>query len=574
MQRLMIWLAPITVVGFVVLLALMYGWVGEMNAVGLEAPERPERPEPGLAAQVQPGGNLAHHLGPKFPAGIGNQQIQLVGQPAPQGKPTGRLAAQEGLQLPTGIGNQPMQLIDKTFPAGLGGGQIQLINQNVYLGLNLSELTPDLARQLNLAPNVGLYVSGVVPTSPAEKAGLKVGDVLIEADGMPVTNLKTAAQIFGQKKVGQAIRLVVQRNGTTKSFRPRMANVPLGLDVGAMRNEAWMGADVQSIDAVMKIRFNLQDQKGVIVTQVAPKSPAAAAGLQVGDVIRQVVETRIRDVKQLESLIQKGKAGQKLRLAIIRNGQQQTLNLTLGQRGADLNQTVAMLPPGDVAIEGSWIGMDVTELSQADAADMGLPATTKGILVSDVEGPPATVAGFQVGDVIIGINGTPTPDMKQFVAATQKQAGAVVDVIRGNRHIFLSVAPPGYTVQGTPLNTGLDKRFRQVALNQPVTARFAICTTGPDLNSPVAADVAGAPYILLIDPGSNSFAVLPATNINQLPEVLSQNGVSGLICGNIAPQVAKTLACSGIKVYNGMVGSAVDAIGLYQTNSLMAMRGF
>jgi predicted Fe-Mo cluster-binding NifX family protein len=50
--------------------------------------------------------------------------------------------------------------------------------------------------------------------------------------------------------------------------------------------------------------------------------------------------------------------------------------------------------------------------------------------------------------------------------------------------------------------------------------------------------------------------------------------VSSLICTNIAPQVAKTLACRGIKVYNGVVGSAADAITLYQTGSLMAMRGF
>ncbi|MGA2734479.1 MAG: PDZ domain-containing protein [Syntrophobacteraceae bacterium] len=572
----MLWLAPITVLGFVIILALMYGWVGEMSTIGseMERPDLEAKLAAQYAAQAQQGGNLAHHLGPKFPAGIGNQQIQLAGQPGAPVNPPGQLAAQEGLQFPAGIGNQPIQLIDKAFSAGIGGGQIQLINQNVYLGLNLSELTPDVAGQLNIPSGSGLYVSSVVPASPAEKAGLKTGDVLIECEGTPVSTIDAAARIIGQKKVGQSIRLVVKRNGATKSLLARMGNVPLGLNVGGLRNAAWIGADVQSIDAVMKIRFNLPDRNGVIVTQIAPGSPAAACGLQVGDVIRRIGETRIRDVEQLESLVQKNRPGQKLSLTILRNTQQQVVSLTLGQKSADPNMTVAMLPPGDVAIEGSWIGMDVTELSAADAKDMGLQAGTKGILVSDVEGPPATVAGFQVGDVMIGINGTPTPDMKQFVAATQRQAGAVVDVIRGNRHIFISVPPPGFTAQGTELNTGINKKLRQVALENPVSGRFAIAAAGPGLNSPVAADAAGASYILMVDPGNNTFAVLNGTNSSQLPDVLGQNGVGSLICGNIDPGLAKMLSCAGICVYSGVVGSAADAVSLYQTSSLVAMKGF
>lgn len=606
----MLWLAPITVLGFVVLLALMYGWVGEMNSIGSETAERPER-ETTLAAQLQAvrapqGGNLAHHLGPQFPAGIGNEQIQLIekpfsagvgggqiqliGQPAaqtpqgaspaPPGDPAGmaagggQLAHQEGLQVPAGIGNQPMQFIDRRLPVGVGGGQIQLINQNVYLGLNLSELTPDQAGQLNLSPNAGLYVKRVVPGSPAEKAGLKAGDVLIECDGAPVAGLDAAARAIGGKKVGQSIKLAVNRNGSTRTFVARMSNVPMGLDVGALRNAAWVGADVQSIDAVMKIQFNLPDQNGVIVTQVAPNSPAAVSGLQVGDVIRRVGETRIRDVEQLESIIQKNKPGGKLGLTVLRDGRQEGLNLALGRKNADPSQTAAVLPPGDVTIEGSWIGMDVAELSPGDVADMGLPADTKGILVSDVEGSPATVAGFQVGDVIIGVNGVPTPDMNQFEAATQKQAGAVVDVIRGNRHIYMSVAPPGYTVQGSQLNTGLDKRFRQVAMQTPVSERFAVATMGPALDSPVAADVSGARNIIVVDPGNNQFAVLDAGNMNRLPDLLSQNSASGLVCGSIAPQLAKALSCAGIRVYGGVVGSASDAVCLYQANRLIAMKGF
>ena len=538
MQKMMIWLAPITVVGFVILLALMYGWVGDMNIVGSGEP-------PELEAT-------------------------LAAQRSAQAQP----AAQEGVQFPAGIGNQPIQLIDKAFSAGIGTGQIQLIKQDVYLGLNLSELTPDLAAKANMTPGSGLFVSGVVPTSPAYIAGIKTGDVVVQCDGTAVGTLDAAAWIIGQKRAGQSITLVVQRNGMTRSFSPVMSNVPMGVEVGGLKNAAWLGADVQSIDAVMKIRFNLPDLHGVIVTQVAQGGPAASAGLQVGDVIRRLGSTSIRDVEQLELLIQKSQPGQQLSLAVLRNNQQQAMNLTLGQKSADPNVNVAMLPPGDVTIEGSWIGMDVAELSAADAADLGLPADTKGIRVSDVEGAPASVAGFQVGDVIIGINGVPTPDMKQFVTASQKQAGAVVDVIRGNRHIYISVAPPGFTAQGTRLSTPLNKNLKQVALQNPVPQRFAIATMGTDLNSPLANDVKSSSAILLIDPGNNRFAVLGGVNMGQLPDALVQQGVSGLICGNIDPGLAKALSCAGILVYSGVVGSAADAVSLYQANGLASMRGF
>ena len=543
MQKMMIWLAPITVVGFVILLALMYGWVGDMNLVGS-------------------GGEL-----PEFEATLAAQRSAQAQQP-PQP------AAREAVQFPAGIGNQNIQLIDQAFSAGIGSGQIQLIKQDVYLGLNLSELTPDLAARANMAPGAGLFVSGVVPTSPADIAGIKTGDVVIQCDGTAVATLDAAARIIGQKRAGQSIALVVQRNGVTMSFRPKMSNVPMGVEVGGLQNSPWLGADVQSIDAVMKIRFNLPDRHGVIVTQIAPGGPAASAGLQVGDVIRRFGATSIRDVEQLELLIQKSQPGLQTSLAVLRNNQQQEMSLTLGQKSADPNVNVATLPPGDVTIEASWIGMDLAELTAADAADLGLPADTKGIRVSDVEGAPASVSGFQVGDVIIGINGTPTPEIKQFVAASEKQAGAVVDVIRGNRHIYISVAPPGFTAQGTRLSTPLNKNLKQVALQKPVPQLFAIATTGTDLNSPLANDVASSSAILLIDPGNNRFAVLGGVNMVQLPDALVQQGVAGLICGNIDPALAKALSCAGILVYSGVVGSAADAVSLYQANALAPMKGF
>ena len=561
MNRNVMWLGPISVLGFVVVLAVMYGWVGSVNSVGYEVRERPETAqtdqpnppdqpdtpdlvgnpaEPG-DVQAGQGGRLAHHG--RFPAGIGNNQIQLINNP--------------------------------TFSTGIGDSQIQLINQNrpggPYLGLNLSELNEVVGKDLNIPPGTGLYVNDVVALSPAEKAGVKKGDVLLKCAHKPVNSPEAVGRILATLKAGDSVKLLVNRDGRKKSFHAKLENAPLGLNTGAIQNPVWMGADIQDIDAIMKIRFNLPDKRGVIISHVAVGSPALAAGLRSGDVVRRFGATRILDVKQMQSLILKSQPGQKVNLTILRDGRQNGLNVVM-ERHSTAAGRVAFLGPADVAIEGSWIGMDVTELSAGDASALGLPAGIRGILVNDVESPPATMVGFQTGDAIVAVNGQPTEDMKQFETATQKQSGAVVDVIRGNKHLFISVPPPGFTQQGTQLNGGMNK-MRQVALTRPATGKLGILTSGPDLNSVVSGNLRNRPYLVLVDLTNGSYAVLGPNELDPLSDAMQQYNVTSLVCSDISRNTARALAVQGTQVYAGVTGPTMDAIGLYETHALIAMKG-
>jgi predicted Fe-Mo cluster-binding NifX family protein len=216
--------------------------------------------------------------------------------------------------------------------------------------------------------------------------------------------------------------------------------------------------------------------------------------------------------------------------------------------------------------------MDVTELSAGDASALGLPAGTKGILVNDVESPPATMVGFQTGDVIIAVNGQPTPDMKGFGAATKQQSGAVVDTIRGNKHIFISVPPPGFTQQGTQVNTGLNNKVRQVAITRPVNVRLGILASSPDLYARVSGNIKSQPYLVLVDLGNDSFATMGPNNLNPLAETVRQHGITGLVCSDISRDTAALLASRGVMIYAGVTGSVWNAIGLYETNQLMPMK--
>jgi serine protease Do len=589
MNRNVMWLGPISVLGFVVVLAVMYGWVGSVNSVGYEvrerpetaqtdppnAPDRPDTPDPAVNP-AEPGGRLAHHG--QFPVGIGNNQIQLVNNPTfSTGIGNGQIQLINNKTIPTGIGNGQIQLINNpTFSTGIGTGQIQLINQNrpggPYLGLSLSELNEVVRTDLNIPPGTGLYVNDVVAASPAQKAGVKKGDVLLKCAHKPVHAPEAVGRILATLKAGDAVKLLVNRDGRKKSFHAKLENAPLGLNTGAIQNPVWMGADIQDIDAIMKIRFNLPDKRGVIISHVAKGSPALAAGLRSGDVVRRFGATRIMDVKQMQSLILKAQPGQRVNLTILRDGRQNSLNIVM-ERHATAAGRAAFLGPADVAIEGSWIGMDVTELSAGDASALGLPAGIQGILVNDVESPPATMVGFQTGDVIAAVNGQPTADMKQFETATQKQSGAVVDVIRGNKHLFISVPPPGFTQQGTQLNGGLNK-MRQVALTRPVTGKLGVLASGPDLNSVVCGNLRNGFYLVLVDLTNGSYAILGPNELDPLSDVMQQYQVTSLVCTDISRNTAGALAQLGVRIYAGVTGPTMDAIKLFETHQLVAMKGF
>ncbi|KPA19047.1 magnetosome protein MamE-Cter [Candidatus Magnetomorum sp. HK-1] len=606
-------LGPLSVMGFVIVLLIMYTWVGDMPSETLVMNERPEMNlvvgqtplPPDNANELIPNttinnahvvnthvgpnaGQVIHHTQP-FSVGIGsgpNAQMQLIQQTKQfsSGLGTGPNSQmqliQQNRQFSSGLGTGPnsqMQLIQQnnSFPTGLGNSQIQLVNlhqTSVFLGLDLSEINAALALELKLKPKTGVYVRNVIPKSPAQKAGVKTGDVLLKCDHKPVLAREQVSTILVGKKAGDVIKLLVQRNGHKKSFHIKLAKKPVGLQQAAAKTTpVWLGADIQDIDAIMKMQFKLADKKGVIISHVSPGSPAETSGLKTGDVIRRYKGTRIRNVNQFQSLILKGQPGDQASLSVLRDKRLIAISVVLGQLSPKPKKK-PFISPADIAIEGTWIGMDVSELSSNDATALNLPASTRGILVNDVESPPAMTLGFQTGDVLTGINGIHIPDMKAFVAASKHQTGAVVDVIRGNKHFFITVPPPGYTRQGTQLKTGGTQHMKKVALTTPVrNHRIAVMVAQPSLSACVSGNTNGSPFIILVDVNKLAYATLDPIAANQLLSQLQQHQVKVLICSAIDRQTSGMLSNNGISIYSGVVGSAQTAIQMYSASKLISM---
>ena len=148
-----------------------------------------------------------------------------------------------------------------------------------------------------------------------------------------------------------------------------------------------------------------------------------------------------------------------------------------------------------------------------------------------------------------------------------------MDIIRGNRHLFISVPPPGYTAQGTKIKTGTQKGFRQVAQTNPVGNRFALLSSGPGINYSVSGENTPRPYLVMVDQGNRSYAILQPADMSLVPGILQRHSVTALIGTEFGSQTAADLNAGGVIVFSGVHGPVIEAIKLYETNCLTPLNG-
>jgi serine protease Do len=172
--------------------------------------------------------------------------------------------------------------------------------------------------------------------------------------------------------------------------------------------------------------FNLQEAEGAIVAQVTPDSPADKGGLQTGDVIVRVNETKVVNGSTLQVAVSEMGPGTKITLGVLRNGKPETLNLTVGQFHGN---TEAASNDSDDEQGGSAktgkLGLAVGNLTADSRQQIHAPESIHGVVVQNVRpGSPADDAGLQPGDVIIEVNRKPASSASQFSDAVhQNQDG-------------------------------------------------------------------------------------------------------------------------------------------------------
>ncbi|MCC6534966.1 MAG: DegQ family serine endoprotease [Burkholderiales bacterium] len=168
------------------------------------------------------------------------------------------------------------------------------------MGMQTQELTPELARSLNLALADGAIVTGVDPGSPAERAGLRRGDVVTGVNGRPVRGSADLRVRVGLVPVGESVELRVLRDGRTLALKAQVAAPQQAAAVDGQSVPELAGASVANIERGMPLYGRIE---GALVVSVAQNSPAWLQGLRPGDVIYAANARRVRNVAELMSAL-------------------------------------------------------------------------------------------------------------------------------------------------------------------------------------------------------------------------------------------------------------------------------
>lgn len=171
-----------------------------------------------------------------------------------------------------------------------------------YLGLYPEDLTPELAKQFGFAGEGGALIGDVSPDTPASKAGLEKGDIIVELNGQPVRSANDLRLRISQTAPGTKVELTIFRDGKTRSIAVTLGELPLSAEAAtpeAGGGKALQGVQVQALTPDVAQQLGLPaSTTGVVISAVDPSSPAAEAGLSRGDVIQEVNHKPVRSVAQ------------------------------------------------------------------------------------------------------------------------------------------------------------------------------------------------------------------------------------------------------------------------------------
>jgi serine protease Do len=178
-----------------------------------------------------------------------------------------------------------------------------------YLGVMIQPVTPELAKEFKLADSQGALIGEVTKDSPAEEAGLKEGDVVVEFNGKKVADSRQLRLLVAQTPPGSRASLKIIRNGKEQSLTVKLGELSAegmaraGGPSGGLRRgpetDPLDGVTVDDLDVRARRQFNIPGYvQGAVVTDVDPASPAAAAGLRPGDVLLEINRQPVRNADE------------------------------------------------------------------------------------------------------------------------------------------------------------------------------------------------------------------------------------------------------------------------------------
>ncbi len=203
------------------------------------------------------------------------------------------------------------------------------------LGVAVSELPFETLSSMEL--DYGVRIERTFPGSPAEAAGLKTGDVIVEFLGKPVYSVKRLQWLVSQAPSNEPVAIRLQRQGSTQDLtvefrRPEPADKPSGMAPKSYgQPSAFMGAQIQAMTPQLRNAFGAPEDAGVLVSGILEGGPAATAGVTPGDVIVRIDRKTIRHTMDFYRALRYFDPGDPIEIEVIRDKASNTLTVELGE---------------------------------------------------------------------------------------------------------------------------------------------------------------------------------------------------------------------------------------------------
>jgi serine protease Do len=232
--------------------------------------------------------------------------------------------------------------------------QAREINANpfvggTYLGVNLAEIDANRAKELKLKEDYGVEITRVEENSPAEKAGIKAGDVVLEYNGQRVEGMEQFGRMVRETPPGREVKLTISRNGATQTLtavlgsrRSRFSvNIPpIDLPtfppmpdfpriISGMRS-AMLGVEAEALGDQLAGYFGVKE--GVLVRAVLDNTPAQKAGMKAGDVITKVDGMTVTAPSELSSAVRSASSKKTYAIELMRDRKPVTVTVTVEDR--------------------------------------------------------------------------------------------------------------------------------------------------------------------------------------------------------------------------------------------------
>jgi serine protease Do len=228
---------------------------------------------------------------------------------------------------------------------------------STYLGIGVLDVTPDRAKALNMKEDRGAEVARVDEDSPAAKAGIKEGDVVLEYNGTPVEGIEQFVRLVHETPPGRQVKLAIWRNGSAQNITvtvgerkntvletpqgtwtlpaiPPVPGVPPAPPIEIPRfqmtfQNGMLGIEGESLGMQSQFADFLGVKDGVLVKSVVKNSPAEKAGIRAGDVITKVDGGKIDNTREITSQLRAARSRNNVPVTVVRDKKEMTLTVNL-----------------------------------------------------------------------------------------------------------------------------------------------------------------------------------------------------------------------------------------------------